>query len=53
VKRFFSKHGFQIFSNASTLYQEPGKVTELEQAMVGLDEQAGFVVIAGSIPATG
>lgn len=53
VKRFFSKHGFQIFSNASTLYQEPGKVTELEQARVGLDEQAGFVIIAGKIPARG
>jgi hypothetical protein len=39
--------------SASTLYQTPGNVTELEETKAGLDEQAGFVVIAGTTPAAG
>jgi len=53
VLHLFTKHGFQVRSSASTLYQTPGNVTELEEAKDGMDEQAGFVIIAGATPATG
>jgi len=53
VTRMFDEHGFQVHSSASTLYQAPGSVTELEEAKPGLDEQAGFVIIAGTTPAAG
>lgn len=53
VLHLFTKHGFQVHSSASTLFQAPEKVTELEEAKAGLDEQAGFVIIAGTTPATG
>lgn len=53
VIHLFTEHGFQVHSSASTLYQAPGNVTELEEVKVGLDEQAGFVIIAGTTPARG
>jgi ubiquinone/menaquinone biosynthesis C-methylase UbiE len=53
VLHLFTEHGFQVHSSASTLYQVPGKVTELEEAKAGLDNQAGFVIIAGTTPARG
>jgi ubiquinone/menaquinone biosynthesis C-methylase UbiE len=52
VMGMFDEHGFQVKGSASTLYQTPGNVTELEEAKAGLDEQAGFVIIAGTTPAT-
>jgi len=53
VTQLFTEHGFQVHSSASTLYQPPGNVTEMEEAKAGMDEQAGFVIIAGTTPATG
>ena len=45
VQQLLTKHGFHICKSASTLYQTPEKLVEFEQAKIGLDEQAGFVVI--------
>jgi ubiquinone/menaquinone biosynthesis C-methylase UbiE len=45
VQQLLTGHGFHICKSASTLYQTPGKLVECEQAKLGLDEQAGFVVI--------
>ncbi|MBV5328739.1 MAG: hypothetical protein JZU65_14100, partial [Chlorobium sp.] len=53
VLHLFTEHGFQVHKSASTLYQAPGKVTKLDEAKAGLDEQAGFVIIAGTTPARG
>jgi ubiquinone/menaquinone biosynthesis C-methylase UbiE len=46
VQQFLTSHGFQIYKSASTLYQTPEKLAGFEPAKSGLDEQAGFVVIA-------
>lgn len=51
VTRLFTGHGFQVRCSASTLYQPPGEVTEKEEAKAGMDERAGFVIIAGTPPA--
>ena len=37
--------GFTLQSAVSTLYQKPGKVTQLEAPQDGMDEKAGFVVL--------
>jgi ubiquinone/menaquinone biosynthesis C-methylase UbiE len=46
VQQLLASHGFQIYKSASTLYQPPENLTAFEPAKSGLDEQAGFVVIA-------
>ena len=46
VQKLLTEHGFHICTSASTLYQPPEKLVELEQASLGMDEDAGFVVIA-------
>jgi ubiquinone/menaquinone biosynthesis C-methylase UbiE len=45
VQQLLTKHGFQIYESASTLFQAPEKLIEFEPARPGLDAQAGFVVI--------
>ncbi|MDO9042778.1 MAG: class I SAM-dependent methyltransferase [Desulfocapsaceae bacterium] len=45
IQQLLTKHGFQIYKSASTLYQKPEEVVKFEQARPGLDEHAGFVVI--------
>ena len=45
IQQLLTEHGFHICKSASTLYQVPEKLVECEQAKLGLDEQAGFVVI--------
>ena len=46
IQQLLTEHGFHIYKSASTLYQTPEELVELEQARPGLDERAGFVVIA-------
>jgi ubiquinone/menaquinone biosynthesis C-methylase UbiE len=46
VQRLLTKQGFHIFKSASTLYQTPEQLAGFEPAKAGLDEQAGFVVVA-------
>ena len=46
VQQLLTEHGFHILKSASTLYQPPETLAQFEQAKAGLDEQAGFVVIA-------
>lgn len=48
VQKLLTEHGFHICTSASTLYQAPEELAEFEQARPGLDEQAGFVVIAAA-----
>lgn len=46
VQKLLTRAGFRIYKSVSTLYQLPETLTEFEQAKDGLDEQAGFVVMA-------
>ncbi len=46
VQEILIKNGFHILTSASTLYQEPEKLVTFEQSKTGMDEQAGFVIIA-------
>lgn len=46
VQELFSAHGFHLLTSASTLYQTPEELAEIEAPRPGLDENAGFVVIA-------
>lgn len=45
MQELLTENGFHIVSSASTLYQSPEQLAEYEPAMVGMDEQAGFVVL--------
>lgn len=49
VQKLLTENGFHILTSASTLYQAPEELEKLEQARPGLDEQAGFVVIAARL----
>jgi SAM-dependent methyltransferase len=46
VQELLTEHGFHICASASTLYQAPEELEEFEEARIGMDEEAGFVVIA-------
>lgn len=46
VQELLREHGFDILTSASTLYQTPEGLAEFEEARPGLDEDAGFVIIA-------
>jgi ubiquinone/menaquinone biosynthesis C-methylase UbiE len=55
--RFFSIHDiiglltaqdFTVSGSVSCLYQDPGAVTQLEAAHPGMDEKAGFIVLAAA-----
>ncbi len=46
LQQLLTEHGFLIFTSASTLYQTPEQLENFEEARPGLDENAGFVVIA-------
>lgn len=46
IQQLLTEHGFFIFTSASTLYQTPEQLEKFESARPGLDENAGFVVIA-------
>ena len=46
VKGWLAEVGMSIVASRSTLYQPPGKVEVKEQGRLGLDEDAGFVIIA-------
>ncbi len=46
VQQLLSENGFHICESVSTLYQSPEELAEVEEARPGLDEEAGFVVIA-------
>ncbi|MDD3814502.1 MAG: class I SAM-dependent methyltransferase [Desulfocapsaceae bacterium] len=46
VQELLIENGFHILTSASTLYQEPEELVTFEQSKTGMDEQAGFVIIA-------
>jgi ubiquinone/menaquinone biosynthesis C-methylase UbiE len=48
IQQLLSEHGFHISQSASTLYQKPEELAHFEQARLGLDEHAGFVVIVAN-----
>ena len=48
IKTFLAEQGFSIITSASSLYQAPGEVSQMESPQSGLDEKAGFIVIAAT-----
>ena len=48
VKAFLSEQGFSIAASVSSLYQVPGEVAQMEYPQSGIDESAGFIVIAAT-----
>ncbi|MBU0485462.1 MAG: class I SAM-dependent methyltransferase [Proteobacteria bacterium] len=50
VTDWLAKTGFEISETKSTLFQNPDSVTNHEQASTGLDENAGFAIIAATRP---
>jgi ubiquinone/menaquinone biosynthesis C-methylase UbiE len=48
ISTLLVNQGFTISASVSTLYQDPGEVTQREPAQVGMDEKAGFVVLAAT-----
>ncbi|MFH2122875.1 MAG: class I SAM-dependent methyltransferase [Pseudomonadota bacterium] len=48
IQHLLAEQGFKIISSTSTLYQTPKELTEFEEARIGMDENAGFVVIVAN-----
>ncbi len=48
VKALLKDRNFSISSSVSTLYQIPGKVRRMESPQPGMDQNAGFVVLAAT-----
>jgi len=48
IERLLAEHDFSLVASVSTLYQAPGEVIRMESPRRGLDEKAGFIVIAAT-----
>ncbi|HIQ37164.1 MAG TPA: class I SAM-dependent methyltransferase [Desulfocapsa sulfexigens] len=48
IERLLAEKGFSLVTTVSSLYQAPGEVNQMESPKPGLDENAGFIVIAAS-----
>ncbi len=48
IKNLLMEQDFTLTRSVSTLYQAPGKVSKKETPQSGIDEHAGFVVIAST-----
>ncbi|MEA3468783.1 MAG: class I SAM-dependent methyltransferase [Thermodesulfobacteriota bacterium] len=48
VETLLKDRDFAISNSVSTLYQAPGEVTRIESPQSGMDENAGFVVLAAT-----
>ncbi|MCF8055479.1 MAG: class I SAM-dependent methyltransferase [Desulfocapsa sp.] len=46
INALLADQGFTVSSAVSSLYQDPGEVTQQEAAQAGMDEKAGFVALA-------
>lgn len=46
VETLLADQGFLQIASVSSLYQAPGKVSQMESPQLGLDEKAGFVALA-------
>ncbi len=50
VETLLKNQNFSLCNSVSTLYQAPGEVTRMEYPQPGMDEHAGFVVLAATKP---
>lgn len=46
ITTLLAEQNFSLAGSVSSLYQEPGKVNQMESPQSGLDKNAGFIVIA-------
>jgi len=44
-KELIQTNGFSIINSYSSLHQKPGEVTEMEEPIIGMDKEAGFIAL--------